>query len=189
MLDNRGVKRFYLKKDGEYKEEISNLYLSAFPEDERPPLFWFFECLYKHDANEVISYGVDGQFIGFTMLAHYEDIYYICYLAVKEEYRNQGYGSRMIMDIKYTHQDSTILVCFEEDDPKYIDYELRRRRHLFYIRHGFIDNGLKTREGEVVYQSSYYGSHKVNYETYCKIFDICYGEGAHLKYLKCEKEY
>ena len=98
--------------------------------------------------------------------------------------RNRGYGSKILNDIKEKYQDKTILLCYEEVDEKYEDFLDRKNREKFYSRNGFINNELKTQEGEVVYQSAIIGNRKVTFEEYKILFDLCYGKGANEKYLK-----
>ena len=172
-----------LKHDVSFQKDVSELYLSAFPENERPPLHWFLRCLYSCVQNEVFSYYEDG-FIGFAEITIHQDIVYICFLAVTEENRNKGYGSKIISDIKDKYPGYTLLVCFEEVDEKYPDYDNRKRRQNFYIKNGFKENNLKTREGDVIFQSAYCGKRKVTFAEYKILFDQCYGKEASDTYLR-----
>ena len=173
-----------LKLDPSFEDDISHLYLSAFPDDERPPLDWFYKCLYKYKENEVIGYFDENEFIGFVEITTYKDIIYIVFFAIIENKRNQGYGTKILSDIKEKYSNFTILLCYEEVSEKYPDYENRKHRQDFYLRNGFIDNEMKTREGDVVYQSAYIGKCKVSFEEYQNIFDLCYGTGASKTYLR-----
>lgn len=173
-----------LKIDESVKEDISKLYLSAFPIDERPPLDWFLRCLYECENNHAFAYYDNDEFIGFSEITIFEDIVYICYLAVSPIHRNKGYGTQILDNIKQKYNGYTILLCFEEVDEKYDDYLNRKRREDFYIRNGFINNDLKTKEGPVIYQSSRIGDKKVNFDQYRHIFDQCYGKGTSDIYLK-----
>ena len=55
------------------KEDISSLFLEAFPEDERPPLNIFLKSLKQKEITLLAFYDEDA-FIGFTYLAIYKDI-------------------------------------------------------------------------------------------------------------------
>ncbi len=177
------MKRLNSKIDKTTLKDVSELYLSAFPENERPPLHWFLKCL-EHESNNVYAYYEDDEFVGFCETVQYSNIVYISYLTVSPLKRNQGYGSKILSDIKKLYENSTILLCFEEVDTKYPDYENRKKRQEFYRRNGFIDYPLKTQEGEVIYQSAVIGDAVITFKIYQKIFDCCYGEGASDKYLK-----
>ena len=175
-----------LKDNLKIKEAVSKLYLSAFPEDERPPLFVFYNAVYKFKRNQVIGYYDNGEFIGFVYLVFYRSILYIAFFAVSPNKRGQGYGTAILNDIRDSYPNITKLLCFEEVDTKYVDHDVRLRRQNFYFRNGYIDNNMKTREGDVVYQSAYIGKNPITFKTYKMIFDHTYGAGAHKKYLKEE---
>lgn len=183
------MKRISLKEDNSILKDVGDLYLSAFPENERPPLEWLLKAFHASENNSIYGYYESELFIGFSYVTTYKDIAYVCYLAVSESQRNKGWGTNILNNIKDLYKDYVILLCYEEVDDKYLDNELRKRRKSFYERNGFKDNGLKTREGPVVYESGRIGEKKVDFSSYTKIFDLCYGSGASQKYLKCVKEY
>ena len=174
-------KREYLGELG-IKKDVSNLLESAFPIDERPPTEYFFKSLEKKE-NKLFAYYFNNTFIGFTFLCFYQDVCYIFFLAVNEEYRHQGYGGEIIEDIKKSYPDYVILLCFEEIDPKYPNYDERVNRKNFYYSHGFIDNKMKTNEFGVIFETAFIGKHRVDFSTYIEIFVIGFGEFArtHIK--------
>ena len=183
------MNKIYLRNNETIKSDVEVLYNSAFPENERPPFFWFYNIFKNTKDNHIVGYYEENQFIGFVQYVIYLDCVYISYLAVSSSLRNQGYGTRILNDIRQSFPDYTILLCFEEVEPKYVDYHSRCNRQAFYKRNGYIDNGLKTQEGDVIYQSAYNGKHRINFSTYEKLFDLVYGPGACKRYLKCVKEY
>ena len=77
----------------------------------------------------------------------------------------------------------TLLLCYEEVDEKYEDYENRLKRSLFYQRNGFVINPLKTNEFGVVFQTVRFGPKVVTFKDYQNIFLLGFGEFA-LKHLK-----
>ena len=159
------------------KKDIRPLFLSAFPEDERPPADIYFKN-FKKDINQLFGFYDGDTFIGFASVTFYKDICYLFFLAVKEEQRDKGYGSKIISILKERFKDYVLLICYEEVDEKYPDYENRLRREKFYIRNGFIKNPLKTNEFGVIFQSAYIGSHTVSFEEYKEIFASGFGDYA-----------
>ena len=157
------------------KKEVSSLLESAFPEDERPPTKYFFKSLEKKE-NKLFAYYLDNAFIGFAFLSFYQDVCYIFFLAVSETYRHQGFGGQIIEDIKKEYSDLVLLLCYEEVDPKYPNYEERVNRRNFYYSHGFKPNKLKTNEYGVIYETAYIGSHQVDFTSYQEIFVLGFGE-------------
>ena len=156
------------------KEDVSTLLVEAFPENERPPVDFFFENI-KKDNNELITFYDENAFIGFTALAFYQDICYIFFLAVSPTKRHQGYGSQILETIKKDYQDYILLLAYEEVDHKYSNYLERVNREQFYLKHGFINNNLITDEWGVHFQTAYIGKRKVTFEEYQEIFRICFG--------------
>ena len=165
------------KENLEIRKDIEPLYVSAFPEEERPPVDMFFDNAAKED-NELLGVYKDSQFIGFTNLLFYKNLCYIFFLAITPKQRNKGYGSQIIQEVFKLYLDKTFVLCYEEIDDKYPDNDLRKRRRDFYYRNGFIDNNLKTCEYYVRYDTCYHGSHQVSFEDYLGLMVHCYGSRA-----------
>lgn len=146
-------------------DDVIPLYLEAFPEDERPPVF-IFKRTCKRKNSELITFYEDNQFIGFALLSFFENLAYLYFLAVKKEKRNKGYGAIILKTLFSLYPTATIFLLHEEIDNKYPDNELRKRRKKIYLRNGFIDNELKVNEFGVVYDSCYHGNRKVSFEEY-----------------------
>ena len=162
------------KENPKIEKDVKPLYLKAFPVDERPPANRFF-INNKRDENNIYAYYDNDEFIGFTQLTFYKDIVCIFFLAVSENKRNQGYGSKILDSVKNEYRDKVILLCYEEVDKKYKDNENRIKRREFYRKNGFLDNEMKSNEFGVVFESGYYGSHKVSFEDYVEIFVLGFG--------------
>ena len=164
------------------KKDIKPLYISAFPLAERPPVNMYFHSFDK-EGSELFGFYEDSKFIGFISTKLYKDICYIFFLAVSPEYRNQGYGTKMLNTMKEIYKDYVLLLCYEEVNEKYKDFETRKRREEFYIRNGFKKNPLITNEFGVIYQTAIYGDRYVSFEEYKAIFVLGFSDYA-LKYLK-----
>ena len=165
------------KEDKRVRSDVEQLYISAFPEEERPPEWLFFENALKED-NELLGFYKEKSFIGFTNLLFYKDLCYMFFLAVSPDHRNKGYGSKIIQEAFKLYSDKTFILCYEEIDDKYQDNELRKRRRNFYYRNGFKDNNLKTCEYWVNYDTCYHGKHQVPFEDYLALMVHCYGNRA-----------
>ena len=176
------MKYINFKDNSEIRKDIEPLYVGAFPEEERPPEWLFFENALKED-NELLGFYENDEFIGFTNLLFHNDLCYMFFLAVSPEHRNKGYGSQIIQDAFKLYPDKTFVLCYEEIDDKYDDIELRKRRRDFYYRNGFKDNNLKTCEYWVNYDTCYHGSHQVSFDEYLGLMIHCYGWRAK-KYIK-----
>ena len=166
------------------KKDVGDLLVEAFPEDERPPVDIFFKNLeINKEHTRLIAYYDNNTFIGFTSLVFYQDICYLFFLAVSPTLRHQGYGSQILEMIKKDYQDYIILLAFEEVNPKYANYEERKNRRAFYFNHGFKDNGFKSNEWGVIFETAYIGKRKVSFNEYKEIFKIGFNVNPD-KYLK-----
>ena len=170
------IKKLY-QGQKDIKEDIGTLLVEAFPEEERPPVKYFFQSV-ERKGNNLFGYYLNDEFIGFTYVTLYQDVCYLFFLAVKEDKRHKGYGGEILEDIKKSYPDYVILLCFEEIDPKYPNYEERIKRKNFYYSHGFKDNKMKTNEFGVIFETAFIGKHQVDFPTYVEIFVLGFSEYA-----------
>lgn len=104
----------------------------------------------------------DEVFVGFMVVMLYEDMAYLFFLAIDENSRGKGYGSRAIETLKAEYPNKTHTVDFEMLDDAAPNKQQREKRRSFYLRNGYRETGLFL---------SYLG---VNYEVFCmdEHFDI-----------------
>ena len=167
----------------EIEKDIRPLFESAFPSEERPPSDIYFSSFNEPNNKVLLGFYVENSFIGFTSLIMNRDICYIFFLAVSPSCRNKGWGSKILSYVKEHYQKYNILLCYEEVDPKYDNYEERTKRERFYLRNGFIVNPLKTNEFGVVFQTATIGNRTITFKDYQVIFEKGFGKWT-LKHLK-----
>lgn len=131
----------------EYKNKIEKLYLESFPEEERFPFLILDECS-KEDKSDLLAILDNDRFIGMCYLVNCNNAYYLMYLAVEPELRNQNYGSKILADLKEKYK-----TLFLSVDEPIDDISIRRKK--FYLRNGFYDT------------NKYYEDTGVNYEVLC----------------------
>ena len=131
----------------EYKNKVESLYLKSFPKEERFS-FWILEECSKEDNSLLYAIIDDDKFIGMCYLVNCKCAYYLMYLAIKPELRNQNYGSRILLDLKNKYN-----ILFLSIDKPNNDIGIRRKN--FYLRNGFYDT------------NKYYEDKGVNYEVLC----------------------
>ena len=163
------------KERKEIRKDIEPLYVSAFPEEERPPVKMFFDTVLL-DNDDLLGFYESNQFIGFVNTITYKDICYLFFFAIEENKRNQGYGTKILSIIKELYKNKVLTLCYEEIDDKYPDIELRKRRQNFYYRNGFKNNEMKTCEYGVNYETCYIGAHKVTFEDYLGLYKSVFGD-------------
>lgn len=123
------------------KVQIRNLYLTAFPKEERLP-WWLLRCW--PGPGQLTAYYADETFCGFTFDATVGDILYVMFFAVADELRGKGCGSAVLQYLKQTGK--TILLNVELLDETAPNYDERVRRVAFYAKNGFADTGYNIRE-------------------------------------------
>lgn len=127
-----------------YKDEIKNLYLSAFPKEERFP-FWLLEECSKEKNSDLCAILDDDKFVGMSYIVNCGDAHYLMYLAVEPNLRNLKYGSKILIDFKEKY--GTLLLSVDEP----ID-EISIRRKNFYLRNGFYDTNKFYEDAGVRYE-------------------------------------
>ena len=121
-------------------EQVSQLYYSAFPEDERAPWKALIE---KHNKGkgEFLSIYDQNKWVGLTYVITYQNLSYVLYLAIDELQRGHGYGSSVLQILK----------------KRYPHTKQRVHRKNFYLRNGLQEMGFKYVEKDVKYEMLYVG--------------------------------
>jgi len=135
-----------------YKSEIKTLYKSAFPRNERAP---FFLLMCRTDNGRDNFYAVidEDNFIGLVYTISKENLVYVFFLAVTEENRSKGYGSKILDQIKKMNPDKIITLAIEDTEDKSADNAVERMKRLsFYEKNGFKRLYIKVNEAGVVYE-------------------------------------
>lgn len=132
------------------RKAFRNLYLSAFPKEERAPFFLILSRL-KTGKAEVLTAYENEKFIGFAYMVCYQDLAYLFYLAVDESIRGKGYGTQILTDLKKHYPNRRIFLAREQLDKSAENYDQRVRRHMFYQKNGFTDLPCQIKEASVIY--------------------------------------
>lgn len=133
--------------DDKNKKEIKKIYLTSFPKTERYP-FWLLRRCASSKNVEFYSIYDDSLIIGVVYLLNHKDITYLLYLAVKEQYRNQGYGSKILKDLLIKKSKNKIILSIERSNYN----ELAFRRKMFYLKNGFYSTNQFLKDGVVEYE-------------------------------------
>lgn len=120
-------------------KNIKQLYLSAFPKFERLDFHTIKNLELKN--SELYAFFDNSEFIGFSYLIAYKNVIYIVYLAVKEECRSNGYGSKIISLISNIYAKKSLILCAET--PKKMG-DIKSKRINFYIKNNFYVSDLQT---------------------------------------------
>ena len=115
----------------EYNKKVEKLYNSAFPKEERIPI-WLLKLLARKNKAKFYGINDDKKFIGLVYNVCYKDIILIYYFAIDEELRGQGYGSRVLEYIKQKYNKNRIVLSIEQVDEnsKIINKELKGKNSI-----------------------------------------------------------
>ncbi len=112
-------------------EQMTALYLSAFPEDERRPVDELHALLAGEPSFVAWAIKDAGEFVGFVTYWDFDACRYVEHFAISSSCRGHGYGGEVIEEVKRT---TALPVILEVEPPS---TEQARRRVAFYQRHGF----------------------------------------------------
>ena len=127
-----------LHTDSRLRRQAKQLYLEAFPKEERLPwwVLWLNSCRKGIDLTAFVE---DGSMVGFTASVTTNRMHFLLFFAVPETSRGCGHGSAILAQLQQHHQAVTLNV--ELLDPEAENYPQRQRRFRFYGRNGFFDTG------------------------------------------------
>lgn len=130
--------------------KISHLYKTAFPADERAPI-WV--LTYKSGRENVDFWGLyaNDQWIGLAYAISENDLTYLFYLALAEEVRGKGLGSKALQALMKQYSGNRFYIALEQLDETADNIEERRNRRQFYIKNGLKPIKRTIREASVVY--------------------------------------
>jgi len=114
---------------------IYNLYMEAFPEDERKP----FELMQQKVAEgkmEMLAIEEEDQFLGLAITILHKDMVLIDYFAIASECRGQGVGGKALSLLKERYKKQRLFLEIEVIDEKADNNAERIRRKAFYKKHG-----------------------------------------------------
>lgn len=176
------IKFVNFKQDKSILKNVKQLYISAFPKDERIS-FLYLKRKAKQKCEDIFAVFDDENFVGMTCLVYYENITFIFYLATDEKVRNQGYGTKILNEIKNLKPNGRIVLNIEAVDENSKDDEQKIRRQNFYKRNGFESNGYIFEEEGVLFESLSFGG-IVSHEEYTKLLKNYMGKFMYAYYYK-----
>lgn len=129
--------------------DAKKLYLSAFPANERFSMFSLLAMSLKANVKFHALYDQDV-FYGIAYYVESSSTVYLTYLAVNQDLRGHGYGSKILTMLEEKYPDKQIVIDIEPVVPTAKNYKQRVSRLKFYERNGFhrTDQKLKDQDGE-----------------------------------------
>lgn len=131
----------------EHKKQIKDIYVNSFPKDERFP-FWILKNCSK-EKNVLFNVILDNnKVIGMEYIINYENTAYLMYLAIDENQRGKGYGSKILEDLIKKYE--TIILSIERPNEDLDDN--REMRKKFYLRNGFFETNKFIQDNSIEYE-------------------------------------
>lgn len=141
-----------LENATKYKQQIKHLYRTAFPKEERAPLFFLFHKT-KQKNNSFYAVVDNGEFVGLVYTIENERMVYVFFFAIEEAKRGKGYGTKVLSLIKEMYQERAVTLEIEDTADQNADnYEQRINRLGFYQRNGFKQLQIRVNEAGVVFE-------------------------------------
>ena len=110
-----------------------------FPSAERIP-FSRFKRAIKNKIMKTYSFFIDGKRYGYIVTIEEDGAVFISYLAIDKEYRDKGFGSKMLEEL-YDYFKNKKYIIIEADSPEGIkdekELDVINRRKAFYFKNGF----------------------------------------------------
>ena len=122
------------------KQKVKEIYLSAFPKEERMP-FWLMLIMGKLWNTQFISFRHNDTVCGFVYMAVSRKLIFIMFFAVDKSLRSKGYGGRILEKIQAMYPNRKIILSIERCDVEAKDLEQRIRRKRFYQKNGYMETG------------------------------------------------
>ena len=133
--DRRRMIRFEkIDENTNNPEEIKQLYLDAFPFEERIP-FYIMVLVGNDKGVEFLSIYDDDTWLGFIHTLVGDELSYIFYFAIDNRLRRSGYGSKILHEYKKIHPRLSLAIEPIEENSDNI--KQRRKRLEFYKKNGF----------------------------------------------------
>ena len=162
------------------KEQLKKIYVERmtedFPEAELKPLEAMYDMM-DRDCYEALAVLDDEGVIGYSLMTKIPGQNYLLldYLSIYKEYRQCGYGSKVLEGLKVYYSGKTIFI--ESENPDYIDeksHDTAVKRVGFYEKNGVKDTGVLTRIWTVPYINYMLGDLNLSKEQAQKALEVIY---------------
>lgn len=140
------VDKTFSRKLNEYKD-VCRLMRTAFPKNEQVPMWLLRVLAFRKTVNFRVFYE-DDQLCGILYTAENDKYIFVLYLAVNDQIRSKGYGTKILDWLKQS-TGKIIVLNVESLDPSAENALQREKRLSFYSRNGVLDTGCRfVDEGE-----------------------------------------
>lgn len=154
--------------------QIEQLYLRAFPANERKPFGVI--CRKKNEGiSDILSIEEKGEFLGLAITINYEDKVLLDYFAVDDKARGKGCGSAALTALTQRYGGRRMILEIESTAQQADNLPERLRRKHFYHKNGMTDLGFQVVLFGVAMEMLSNGT-AVTFEEYLDLYVKTYGE-------------
>ena len=127
-----------LCKDAALCRQAKDIYLEAFPAEERLP-WWILKLNSRREGVDLTAWMEGDTLCAMTASVTVEDTCFLLFFAVRQDLRGKGYGSRVLTQLQENYAMVYLNIeCITEDAPNLPE---RKKRLAFYQKNGFHDTG------------------------------------------------
>lgn len=156
-----------------YKKQVRQLFISAFPREERPPMWMLIRRCRQGKAQFCAV--LDGdRFVGLIYVIGNDRVKTLMFLAIAEDARDGGYGSEILRCVHQKYKNTKMFLNIEPLDKDAPNYDQRCRRKAFYNRNGMDLLDYQVREAGATYEMLTYGEY-VTKQEYEEVMTEMYG--------------
>lgn len=117
-------------------DAINDLYMEAFPENERKPFQLMLDKC-EEGTMEMLSIEHENQeFLGLAIFVFHKDMALLDYFAIAKEQRGSGVGTKALKYLQTYYEGKRFLLEIEDAKIECDNTEERIRRRAFYLRNG-----------------------------------------------------
>lgn len=122
----------------EQLSQIEQLYMEAFPREERKPFPLLIEKSREGTVDILSIESGNGPMIGEAILARDNELILLDYFAIVPQFRGNGAGSHALQSLLARYSGHKFMLEIESAFHPVPDLELRQRRKKFYLRNGMV---------------------------------------------------
>ena len=165
---------------------IYNLYMEAFPANERKPILMIRRMFKNGKADVWVLNDPADKFVGLAITLNGKDIVLLDYFAIDKKRRSGGWGSKALEQLQKIYSDRRLILEIERCDLPSENQKERIRRKAFYLRNDMQELGIPVNLFGVEMELLAYDC-KVTFEEYKGIYVDAIGELArrNVNYGKC----
>lgn len=123
------------------RELVKELYLKAFPKEERKPFDLIVQGQ-EQGVADILYIDDEGEFCGLAIPVIDKDIVLLVFFAITDNKRSGGYGSKALKMIMEKYKGKRFILEIEDTAADAENKEQRIRRKNFYIKNGLIATGF-----------------------------------------------